>query len=333
MRGSAIKAVITNYNVIISELDIIAAESHNETGSKAAGLMTLMEKFSTYFGLKMSYLVFSITEQLSLTLQNSHLNAQEAISAAKATQSYLKRLRCDTEFNQFYQNTVEEAKDLTDEPVLPRQRRLPARYDDGNPNYNYSSLQEYYRRFYYEVLDLLVNELSRRFNQSTFNTLEEFETLLVDSCNGITVQPSSSFKKMYESDICMDRLLMQLPLLPDLVKTANEKHNMAIKRVTSINTLSEIFNKCNFAVTMLSEVSKLIRLYFTVPLSSATAERTFSCLRRLKSYLRTTTTQRRLNHLMLLHGHKDRTTSLDLVKAAKEFVSKNNRRKEFFGSF
>ena len=232
----------------------------------------------------------------------------------------------------FTLSTVKEAKDITDEPILPRQKRLPQRYDDGSINYNYTSPQEYYRRLYYEVLDLLVNELSRRFDQKTFDILEEFERLLLDSCNGTTVLPSSSFKKMYQSDISMDRLSLQLPMLPDLVKTANEKHNMGIRRVTSINTLCEVFEKCSFAKTMLSEVSKLLRIYLTVPLSSATAERTFSSLRRLKNYLRSTT-QRRFNHLMLLHSHKDRTTSIDLVKIAKEFIAKNSRRNDFFGSF
>ena len=333
VRNGAIKAVIANYSIIIQELDIIANEKHNETGSKAAGLIILMEKFSSYFGLELSYLVFSITEQLSSTFQNSHLNAQEAIAAAKTTQSYLKSLRSDKEFNEFYLSTVKEAKDITDEPILPRQRRLPQRYDDGSINYNYTSPQEYYRRLYYEVFDLLVNELSRCFDQKTFDILEEFERLLLDSCNGTTVQPSSSFKKMYQSDISMDRLSLQLPMLPDLVKTANEKHNMGIRRVTSINTLCEVFEKCSFAKTMLSEVSKLLRIYLTVPLSSATAERTFSRLQTLKNYLRSTTTQRRFNHLMLLHSHKDRTTSIDLVKIAKEFIAKNSRRNDFLVHF
>ena len=47
----------------------------------------------------------------------------------------------------------------------------------------------------------------------------------------------------------MDRLSLQLPMLPDLVETANEKHNMGIRRVISINTLCEVFEKCNFAKT------------------------------------------------------------------------------------
>lgn len=39
---------------------------------------------------------------------------------------------------------------------------------------------------------------------------------------------------------------------------------------------------------MLSEVDKLLNIYFTFPVTSATAERSFSSLRRIKTYLRST---------------------------------------------
>ena len=39
-------------------------------------------------------------------------------------------------------------------------------------------------------------------------------------------------------------------------------------------------------------------------------------LRRLKNYLRSTMTQQRLNHVMLLHTHKDRTDDIALLDIA-----------------
>ena len=51
----------------------------------------------------------------------------------------------------------------------------------------------------------------------------------------------------------------------------------------------------------------------------ATAEGTFSTLRRLKNYLRSTMTQNRLNHIVLLHTHKHRTDQLDLTEVASDF--------------
>ena len=89
----------------------------------------------------------------------------------------------------------------------------------------------------------------------------------------------------------------------------------------------------SFAMSMFTEVHQLLRLYLTVPMTSATAERTFSTLRRLKSYLRSTMTQKRLNHVVMSHVHKDQTDELDLNDIAKKFVSCNERRLSFFGSF
>ena len=53
----------------------------------------------------------------------------------------------------------------------------------------------------------------------------------------------------------------------------------------------------------------------------------------LKTYLRSTMSQPRLNHIVLLHSHKERTDALDLVDIAKTFVNVNNRRQELFGKF
>ena len=66
---------------------------------------------------------------------------------------------------------------------------------------------------------------------------------------------------------------------------------------------------------------------------SPTAECTFSTLHRLKNYLQSTMTKERLNHVMLLHTHKDRTDNINLLEIAKEFVSYNDRRINFLGHF
>ena len=84
---------------------------------------------------------------------------------------------------------------------------------------------------------------------------------------------------------------------------------------------------------MFSEVDKLLRIYLTIPVTTATAERSFSALRRIKTYLRSTMSEERLNNVMLLHVHKDFCDNLDLLKVAKTFVSANSRRQGFSGHF
>jgi len=64
----------------------------------------------------------------------------------------------------------------------------------------------------------------------------------------------------------------------------------------------------------------------SMPVSVATCERSFSTLRRLKTYLRSTMTQKRLTQCDLLHVHSDRVDSLDFFQCMKNFVLKNEER-------
>ena len=62
-----------------------------------------------------------------------------------------------------------------------------------------------------------------------------------------------------------------------------------------------------------------------------TAERSFSCLLRLKTYLRSTMAQERLNHLLILSIRQDETDLIDLRSIARDFVSLNETRRDIFG--
>ena len=85
----AIQAVLSNYHLLCEALVQINTETHDEYGRKAGGFLSQMEKFSMYFGLKLSYLVFVATEQLSLTLQGRDTTVQDATLASELAVSYL----------------------------------------------------------------------------------------------------------------------------------------------------------------------------------------------------------------------------------------------------
>ncbi len=63
---------------------------------------------------------------------------------------------------------------------------------------------------------------------------------------------------------------------------------------------------------LVPQVVALLQFILIIPATNATSERSFSALRLLKSYLRTTPLQERLNYLMLLDVHKKRTYVLDM---------------------
>lgn len=64
-------------------------EGKHEYTLKATGYLNNMDKFSTYFGLELSNLVFLVTEQLSITLQGTDTSLQQAVQAAKLAIAYM----------------------------------------------------------------------------------------------------------------------------------------------------------------------------------------------------------------------------------------------------
>ena len=69
------------------------------------------------------------------------------------------------------------------------------------------------------------------------------------------------------------------------------------------------------------------------PATNASSERYFSALRRIKTYLRNTMRQERLNHLMLLYVHKDQIDLLNLCDVGNYFVCGHENRLSMFEKF
>ena len=59
-------------------------------------------------------------------------------------------------------------------------------------------------------------------------------------------------------------------------------------------------------------------------MSSCEAERSFSALRRIKSYLRSTMSSERFAGLALMHLHSD--VHIDIDEVCEAFISKHNRK-------
>ena len=70
-----------------------------------------------------------------------------------------------------------------------------------------------------------------------------------------------------------------------------------------------------------------------MPSTNAVSKRLFSALRRIKTYLQSTMSQDRLNHLLVLHVHKELTDSLDMITVANDFVAGSEHRLSMFGCF
>uniref|UniRef100_A0A8I7BBT1 HAT C-terminal dimerisation domain-containing protein n=1 Tax=Hordeum vulgare subsp. vulgare TaxID=112509 RepID=A0A8I7BBT1_HORVV len=83
------------------------------------------------------------------------------------------------------------------------------------------------------------------------------------------------------------------------------------------------------AVDCYPNVSIAYQILLTVPVTVASAERSFSKLKLLKNYLRSTMLQDRLNGLAMWCIEKDILDNVDLDCALNDFASRNTGRNFF----
>ena len=78
--------------------------------------------------------------------------------------------------------------------------------------------------------------------------------------------------------------------------------------------------------TIYPNVDIALRMCVCTPASNCSGERSFSCLRRVKNYLRTTMTEQRLNDLALLNIEADFLRKLDCEDLINDFAALKCRR-------
>ena len=191
--------------------------------------------------------------------------------------------------------------------------------------YVFSSPKEYYRKIYYEFADSIRGELEKdSIRRAITCRYMDAERLLL-SAAGTGEVINDNLQKVCEhfgEDFDHSRLKNKLHVLSDLIPECNPSLRDIQNSVISLNTAKGLF----------SEVLKLLQLLYVIPASTASAERSFSSLRRVKTYLRNAMNASRLNHLMILHEHKHKTDELYLNKIAEEFIARNDKRKYTFGT-
>ena len=98
-------------------------------------------------------------------------------------------------------------------------------------------------------------------------------------------------------------------------------------------SLVEISALVQDSPSLLNEVATLLKLILVLPATNATSERSFSALKRVKTVLRSSMSQTRVNNLMVLHVYKDKTDALHGAKVGRDFVGVSEHRYVIFGDF
>lgn len=75
-----------------------------------------------------------------------------------------------------------------------------------------------------------------------------------------------------------------------------------------------------------SETLTIMHIILTLPISTASNERFFSSLKRVKSYLRSSMGDDRTSDLMIINVEKEDANTIDLNNAVDKFAMLKNRR-------
>jgi hypothetical protein len=188
------------------------------------------------------------------------------------------------------------------------------------------SPEEFYRLKYFEAIDLATTSIKDRFDQPDYAMYRHLEEALVKGVSGEDISKQLHEISRLYTEIDISQFTVQLASMSTYFKTNHITVSLesCLKYLTDLSPAMQAFY---------SEVCKVARLLMVMPATNATSERSFSVMRRLKSYLRSTMGQSRLNHTMLLNIYKEQLDMLDLTVVANEFVSGSEHRLRFFGKF
>lgn len=181
------------------------------------------------------------------------------------------------------------------------------------------SLEIFKRETYYVILDSIIGQLTQRF-QSLKSLNELFSILwrahlIPDS--EIEIQASNLISK-YSTDIS-DDLLDELKNLKT-VYIANFGTE-TLPPLKLLNTIKKFKLSHIFPNVMIG-----LRIFLTIPATVASAERSFSTLKRVKSVLRSTMCQDRLSSLGVLAVEQDLVRKCDVDTVIDRFVRRKARK-------
>ena len=134
VRAESLASIVANYKDLQGLWEeALMVTSDTEMKARIRGIASQMGTFQFLFGLLLSEMILRHTDKLSKTLQNPELSSTEGHEIAILTVKTLQRVRLDSDFDLFWEKVELRRVQLdVGEPQLPRKRKLPKRYEQGN---------------------------------------------------------------------------------------------------------------------------------------------------------------------------------------------------------
>nr|CAI5855855.1 unnamed protein product [Callosobruchus analis] len=290
---------------LVKSLETLSVEGNYATRKSAYQLHSAVTKPVFIVSLQTIAKYSAVIEPVVNALQAKSI---DMISVGKHIKNIKDILRNDREFpdrisNEILQKARAVAMDLNIEISVPRlAHKQTHRSNPPSDNDN-----EYWRRsLIIPYIDSLISSLNIRFSQentpafalSRLHPLYMTKTSIADLHKN-----AESFQEFYNLDITGE---------------LNLWHNLWVTKALSDDQLKDIevvdlFKEANI---FYPAVRKALIILSTIPCTTATVERSFSTLRRVKTWLRSTMGEERLTGLCLMSVHRN------YLKDNSEFIEK-----------
>lgn len=326
-RFESVEVVYKHYDKIIQALDELTSHhlSTPETKSEATALLKNLKKlefiaFSCFWYalLKKINKVNQILQQEDLTVDQAARNIEGLLNLMKSCRNYSSS------------EAITEAKLIADmngvlmefsEKRKRKKKKMPDEMCDDE--ISDSHVEELFRMSLLEVIDRFTMELSTRF-EALENINEKFGFLSGVQMYEMEVKDlkskSAALASIYNRDLDKEEFMFEVESF--------KSHAIAVdqdfKDATPLSMLTLIYkHKLREAYP---NITTALTIFLTIPVSVASGERSFSKLKLIKSYLRSTMRQERLTNLSIISIEHKRAALINYDEIINIFASNKSRK-------
>ncbi|KAF5797875.1 putative transcription factor and/or regulators TTF-type(Zn) family [Helianthus annuus] len=279
-------------------------------------------KFEFLLGIVIWYEILCAINRVSKSLQEKDMCIDSAIKKLDGLLCYFENYR-----ENGFENAIIDAKEIAlemDVEPMFREKRIihrNRRFDENVANETTKTPIELFKTDYFlYIVDQAISSIKTRFDQfkmfeSIFGFLFSIKKLKLLDDNTLKqhcINLENSLKHDTSIDIDGLDLFEELKVL---------RHIIHLECETPINILNYINSFNSFSNAYIA-----YRIMLTIPVTVASAERSFSKLKLLKNYLRSTMSQERLNGLATLSIENDLLEDTDYENFIKKFASVKARK-------
>ena len=321
---AACHAVKNRFDVILALLEQIGEDTNRDRAVEAQSILQMIDlKF--VFCLEIFNEFLKEMKSASDCLQSTQMNANIACDLITNCLDFFREKRNEADCMKH----VIASKGIVDEHglssnIMRRRTRVPRRLEGDmvvtegiGRNETSHDVDVFLRNdIYYPVIDKAITELDARFSGDNMKILRALQALTAGSASFLNGEILAPLACNYKAN--MDDVNLELRQLKRMIERKQRNGTMPTFEGDKLMAFTRFIAQYDEAFY---ELHRLAVIACTIPVTSVQSERSFSCLKLIKTHLRTTMLDDRLSDVAVLSMHSARARSLDLDKVVDKFVA------------